>query len=174
MPTSSFSTTRQNVQNDTGHGWLVPPAPRAIVGRITSTRGRTVTIRPVKAASGAQFGHSPAETGNMRGDDFSVALPRDRFIGAVESAAGTCAVGSWGIYVGPDLGDGKVIDRIVARDLTDVGNGCMGTVYRVRQLGIGAAFDVFCDEAALLHYWPDQAEATLERFESHQPRPMHS
>ena len=75
--------------------------------------------------------------------------------------------------MGPALDGGKVIDRIVARDLTDVGNGCMGTVYRVRQLGIGAAYDVFCEEAALRYYWPDQAEEALEQFESHHPQPMH-
>ena len=65
-----------------------------------------------------------------------MALARNRFIGAVESAAGTCNVGSWGVYIGPNLDYGKVIDRIVARDLTDTGGGCIGTVYRVRQLGI--------------------------------------
>ena len=124
------------------------------------------------AASGVQFGHSPAETGNVRGDDFTVALARSRFIGAVESAAGTCSAGSWGVYTGPNLDGGKVMERIVARDLTDTGSGCMGTVYRVRQLGIGAAFDVFGDEAALRHYWPDQAEEALNRFESNQPQPM--
>ena len=101
-----------------------------------------------------------------------MALTRSRFIGAVESATGTCSVGSWGVYVGPDLDGGKVVERIVARDLTDTGNGCMGTVYRVRQLGVGAAFDVFGDEAALRHYWPDQAEEVLHRFESNQPQPM--
>ena len=78
------------------------------------------------------------------------------------SAVGTCNVGSWGVYVGPALDDGKVIERIVARDLTDIGNGCMGTVYRVRQVGVGAALDVFGDEAALRHYWPSQAGVALE------------
>ena len=156
-----------------GHEWLIPPAPRAIVGRIMRVQGRTATIRPMRAASGMQFGHSPAETGNVRGDDFAVALARSRFIGAVESAAGTCSAGSWGVYAGPNLDGGKVMERIVARDLTDTGSGCMGTVYRVRQLGIGAAFDVFCDEAALRHYWPDQAEEELSKFERNQPQPMH-
>ena len=37
----------------------------------------------------------------------------------------------------------------------------MGTMYRVRQVGVGAAFDAFCDEAALRHHWPHQAEAAL-------------
>ena len=159
--------------SEEGHEWLIPPAPRAIVGRIMRVQGRTATIRPMRAASGMQFGHSPAETGNVRGDDFAVALARSRFIGAVESAAGTCSAGSWGVYAGPNLDGGKVMERIVARDLTDTGSGCMGTVYRVRQLGIGAAFDVFCDEAALRHYWPDQAEEELSKFEHNQPQPMH-
>ena len=62
--------------------------------------------------------------------------------------------------------------RIVARDLTDVGNGCMGTMFQVRQVGVGAAFDAFCDEAALRHYWPRQAEAALQRFDDSDPQPM--
>ena len=48
----------------------------------------------------------------------------------------------------------------------------MGTVYRVLQLGIFAEFDVFGTEAALRHYWPDQAEAALALFESHHPQTM--
>ena len=61
---------------------------------------------------------------------------------------------------------------VVARDLTDIGNGCMGTVYRVRQVGVGAAFDSFCDEAAIRHYWPHQAESALQRFDYFDPQPM--
>ena len=48
----------------------------------------------------------------------------------------------------------------------------MGTMYRVLQVGVGAAFDAFCDEAALRHYWPRQAEAALQRFDDFEPRPM--
>ena len=49
----------------------------------------------------------------------------------------------------------------------------MQTMYRVLQLGIGAALDTFRDEAVLLHYWPSQAEKALEWFESHHPQAMH-
>ena len=88
------------------------------------------------------------------------------------SAVGTAPIGTWGIYGGPPLDGGKLLDRIVARDLTDIGNGCMGTVYRVRQVGAGAAFDAFCDEAALRHYWQHQAESALQRFDECNPQPL--
>ena len=45
-------------------------------------------------------------------------------------------------------------------------------MYRVRQVGVGAAFDAFGDEAALRHYWPRQAEAALQRFDDSEPQPM--
>ena len=54
----------------------------------------------------------------------------------------------------------------------DIGNGCMGTVYRVRQVGVGAAFDVLCDGAALRHCWPRQAESALQRFDEGNPQPL--
>ena len=93
-------------------------------------------------------------------------------MGTVSNAVDTAPVGTWGAYRGPSLEGGKHLDRIVARDLTDIGNGCMGTVYRVRQVGVGAAFDTFCDEAAMRHYWPRQAESALQRFDNFEPQPM--
>ena len=53
-----------------------------------------------------------------------------------------------------------------------MGNGCMGKVYQVLQVSMGAALDVFCDEAALRHYWPHQAESALQRFDEFNPQPM--
>ena len=37
---------------------------------------------------------------------------------------------------------------------------------------IEIGFDIFCDEAALRHYWPLQAEAALQCFDSYKPQPM--
>ena len=74
--------------------------------------------------------------------------------------------------MGENLNGGKVIERIVARDLSDAGLGCMATMYKVRQVGVGAEFDVHCTEDAMRHYWPDTAPAALEAFEARQPRPI--
>ena len=156
-----------------GHGWLVPPAPRPIVGRVVRALGQDrYTIRPVLAASGIEFGHSDADIGKVGAPDVNIRLQDHKCVGDVTRATGGGDLGAWGFYTGADPSGGRIIDRIVARDLSDSGLGRMQTMYRVRQVGVGAQFDVFCTEDDMRRYWPDGAERALEAFEARNPRPL--
>ena len=153
------------------HPWLVPAVPRAVVGTVRAVDGDTATVRWARPAQGHCFDDAPEHVGKWAEPDSDVLLSAGRCLGTTDSASGTAPFGAWAHYTGPPLSEGSVIEYIVGRQLAERRDGRVLTLFQVRQLGVCADYDRWCDEAALRRAWPDQAPAALSAFERNK-RPL--